>query len=589
MYVLKAQNKHIMMNKMRFLKIISISYFLFLSISWIVFLERYNPYSRPSSYFVLLSLLSGLILIQILLSPKKISLKYKLLIFLEIFLLSFSFTFSQELLYKTVLGRDPWHHWTLTEIILLNGHIPTYLEIPTIGTPMAYVKMPNFHLLVGSYMLLSEISYKWGSYVITGLGTLILLMNIIYLLTKKIFKDERISTLSTLLLAISDNVLNQTGKNLVPQTIGVAIAFLILYLSVKRKFLFNSKGKLIMFILMIGLLFTYTISYFFILIQLSILLLTTIIFAHKISTKYIKEYALLLTISATLAFLTWAYFSKYYFDIFVDKLYRLLFIHRFESLEEHVYKVGIPLTKVLLARGGMLLFFSIVGITIFLILIKFYKEFLKLTLAIISGVFICCGIIGPFTPTLSEISQRFWYYGEVLGSIFIGYIIFRMWNYKGIKILVVVLVTLLTWLMFVSSVANDDNPLVNEYTLRTGWYDSEIASAKFVLWNSNKRITSDLDFSINLIYLMTNLAKATQLIDVPLSTFNNFQDAINDRDNIFIVRIELVKDRCFVLGGRWNQKLFTPFGDEITKLIKDIFVYRNVIYNNQNVLMGVKS
>ncbi|NJE79465.1 hypothetical protein [Thermococcus sp. GR4] len=571
-----------MKNKMFLL---TIFYFLLFSISWLVFWNRPEFYVRPKIYFAILSIMGIIILIQVLVSPKEISRFHGLLIFFEIFLLSISFNLTQQLLYKTVTGRDPWGHWVLTKMVLTTGHIPSFKELPT-----PYVRMPNLHLLIGAYMLISETAYKWGSYLVAGVGTLILETIVMYSLAKVLF-DDKIALLSTLFVAVSDNVLYMTGRNIVPNTTGVGIALLLLYLFLQRKNLLSHiNGKSVVIILAVGLVFMHTISYSFVLIQLVLLISVNIIYQKAKREAY--EDALWIVTFLAVAVLEWMYFSGIYFVDAITRIY-MLFIVGVEGISEYQQKSLIPLTKVLLARAGMLSLFAISGVGILIVLIKSYvnsREYRpQIKLAIVSVFFIVIGMIAPLIPTFLGINERFWYYGEILGSVYAGYLVLQAWQSKKFRSmkrpLVVFSAFVLIWLMFVASISNDDNPLVKEYTIRTGWYDSEILAAKFAVTKSPIPLASDIDFqhfgSVKVGMLGENFKT------VPMCNLKTFDDILQSSNCLVLIRIELIQERYFVLGKGYSQRAYLPLGEKVNTIKKILHIGKSAVVYDNHYVMGV--
>ena len=194
----------------------------------------------------------------------------KILLFLEILSIPIIFTLTQQLLYKTVLGRDSWLHWVLTTGIISTGKM---YEI----VPSPYVKMPIFHILIASTSIISGLHYKWSSFFIAEIGGLLLNMLVIYLISIRLF-NERQAFLSLLFIGISDNILGMIGKSIIPNTIGVGITSLLLILFLKKNLIIDKKKNLIIIILAIGLVFMHTISYSFLFLQLSILLIVEFIY-----------------------------------------------------------------------------------------------------------------------------------------------------------------------------------------------------------------------------------------------------------------------------------------------------------------------
>jgi len=140
--------------------------------------------------------------------------------------------------------------------------------------------------------------------------------------------------------------------------------------------------------------------------------------------------------------------------------------------------------------------------------------------------------------------------------------------------------------MFKANVANDDNPLVPYYSQRTGWHDSEMEAAKFIISKEeNVRIASDFDYSWNLRYLKTSLKSSGVLEDINRKTPRTF-DEVKNCNCIFIFRKDLFENRLFYLGGRWSQTPHLPLHEKTSLVIRELINEgKGIIYNNGNVLM----
>ncbi|NJD98901.1 hypothetical protein E3E26_03715 [Thermococcus sp. LS1] len=559
-----------------------IFYFLLFSISWLISWNRTKPYVRPEIYFIILSIMGIITLIQVLMSPKSMPKFCKLVLFSEIFLLSVSFNITQQLLYQTVTGRDPWGHWILTETIIRTGHIPSFNEIPS-----PYVKIPNFHILIATYMLISGMTYKWASYLVAGTGTLLLEFFIIYLLTRSLFK-ENIAFLAMLFVAVSDVVLCMTGKNIVPNTVGIGLTLLLLYLFIQQeKLIAHLKGKFLVVILILGLVFTHTISYAFALTQLILLIILD--FVINKDKESVRENLCWTLVFFVIAIFVWAFVSGFYFEGAIMRI-RWFFVAGDEGVQQYVQNLTVPFVYVILARLGMLLLFGTGSIGILAILTgRNRHNFKVIKLAIVSAFFIVTGIVAPFIPTFLGINERLWYYGEVLGSVYTGYLISRVWQSKRFRLikrsLVMFSAFVIMWLMFTASISNDDNPIVKEYTIRTGWYDSEILTAKFAITRSSLPIATDIDFqhfsSIKVGMLNESFRKD------PICNLKTFDDIIRNGDCLVLMRMNLIQERYFVLGKGYSQRAYLPFGAETKRVLARIIAFKNTIYTTGNTIAVV--
>lgn len=580
-----------MRDKIKTPKFFSLFFFVLFILSLIVYYFRRNPYVRPNFYFYFLALMTGVIFYQIVVITDNNNLK-KALVFVEIILVSLLFTSTQQALYKTVLSRDPWDHGAVISQILITHHIPTY---ESIGSP--YVRMPNFHLLISSSILISNITYKWASYISIGVLVLMLVALITYKVGKYVFGSTKMALTSVLLLTISDNVLDKTGKTIFPNSIGVSIAFLVFYLILRGKI--NTKLKALLALIILSLSITHTISYLFLIIQTIFILFIFIIYPDN--TQRVKIIGYMLIIMWVAAILVWGFVSGHYMRTFIGMAMKLI---TGLNVERYKSSLTIPFKFVLLARLGMIVYFGLAGVGILHYLYtKMRKKALNtVQLALLSNSAFFVGF-GSLTFLIwPGIAHRFWYYGEILGSFFVAYFLLLCFydskKHKQIKkVLTGGGILILSWLMFMAPISNDDNPLVPQYSTRTGWHDSEIQAGMFVLHNSgNTPISSDWDYigGLNDLKWMftdtppSNLSEYTGIgWSINVKFPKSFTEIIHNSGYLFIFRKNLIKDRSFELGSRWEKIKYMPLTNNVSEILKEGVLKKNTIYTSENVIIWV--
>ena len=561
-------------------KLLGTLYFTLLFLSCLIFWKRSYPYVRPMEYFIFLSFVGVVIFVQIMLLWSCSNKLLLLIIFLEIFFLSVAFNLTQQMLYKTVTGRDPWEHWLLTQTILQDGHVPPFNLVHS-----PYVKLPEFHLLVATYMLLSGIPYKWASYIIIGVGSLLLELLVLYLLTKTLF-DKHVALLAMLFMATSDVVLYMTGRNIVPNTVGLALVFLLLYIFLSETFICSLKTKIIVAILVWSLAFMHTVSYAFAIVQLVLLVLASLATKRNITGPNV----LWLISQFILAIFVWAFVSGIYFKGLVLRIYWLLF-GMTRGVSHYFSSLVVPFMLVLLARSGMLLLFGFSGLGILVFMFKNYNRHYvsryHLDIILVSSFFIILGLLAPFIPSFLGINERVWYYGEILGSMYIGYLLYVMWNLKTrfplFKLLSLCIVFFMLFLMLTSPMSNDDNPLIKSYSPRTGWYDSELVAAKFVVLFSNSSVATDIDFqhfaSVEVGMLNESLRP------IPLCNLKTFEDMLKHNKCLDVLRVALIRSRYFVLGVGYSQRAYLPLGNKTKEVVSRFSIHKDIIYTTKTVVI----
>lgn len=589
--VLLAKEGELMGDKIKIPKFSSLFFFVLCILSLIVYHLRQDPYVRPKVFFYLLALMVGVIFYQVVAITDNDKLE-KALVFVEIILVSILFTSTQQGLYKTVLGRDPWTHGALISQILRNQHIPPYENIKT-----PYVWMPNFHLLVGSSMLLSGITYKWTLYFSIGILTLILISLLVYKIGKSIFGSTKLALASTLLMAISDNVLDKIGKRIFPNSIGVAISLLIFYLIVETK-INDTRLKGLTMLTILSFSLTHSVSYVFLVIQITLIFVIALTYFRQKDPHNVKTIGYLIMAMWAIGIFVWGMVSGYYLRVFTLLVERLV---TGVSVEEYASSLEVPFKFVLLGRLGMIIYLGLAGIGV---LYKLYGKIRNRSAsmadsALLSNSMFYVGLGALAFLLWPRIAHRFWYYSEILGSFFVACLLLRFYNsgrHKQIrKILTLGGVVVLSWLMFVASISNDDNPLVPQYSIRTGWYDSEIQAGMFVLYNNGDiPIASDWDYIAalnNLKWMFTDKLPSDppRLGDIgwiiPTEFPKSFTEIMEDNGYLFILRKSIVQERSFYLGPKWGATRYMPLENRLSQLIMTGALKKNILYASQNVII----
>jgi len=570
----------------RRIKLISLLYLVILTSSLITYYYRPSPYIRPRCYFVLLAISAGVIFAQILWMDNHSKRTFTTtIIFLEILLLSFSFILTQQSLYKTVMGRDPWAHMALTYQILKIGHIPSSNQA---WGASVYTRMPEFHIFNGIIILITEIGYKWVS-VLVGLITFLTITMFSTQLSLSIFKGEdwKLALLSALLVGISDNVLGMSGLSIIPNSVGIALVLTVLFITLILMPRMLLKATTLILLLSFSLVFFHSLSYGFMLIELGIYFTAYIVLTRK-HNKSIGLMGGIILISLILAIVEWGVIDTYYLNGIVS-LFRLLFFGTGVGMyEKNVSKI--PFSFILLARMGMLMYLAIAGLSLLEEIHKTIRahkriSFKRATFTLESLFFV--GVAPILTFFWPGIAHRFWYYGEILGSIFVGLAFLEIAKrYKKVgTILSALAVSAMVFLMVTSSVANDDNPLIPQYTLRTGWYNSEIAGAGFVLKYVTQPIASDTDYAVNTRYISRISGGHLQLLQYPPKSFSEIYSRKNRKQYIFVLRRELVSKRYFWLGGPYWSEAHLPCKN-LSGILQNLNTNSQVIlYSNSNVQM----
>ena len=209
-------------NKSGFLSL-TIAFMVFFMLS--IFLLSAELYHRPSSYFIVVTIISAIIAAQILLFKEEKHIWLWFILF-EIFLLSINIRSSVYFEFPGLYGADTWWHCEFAQRIAQFGYIPS---------GEAYSWLPIMHLEIAITKILSGLNDKSSFFIISIIETFSTIF--VFLVGRHLF-NTKIGLLSMLILNIS-NYHILWGINIIPMTIGASlfaiIAFLILNKSSKHE------------------------------------------------------------------------------------------------------------------------------------------------------------------------------------------------------------------------------------------------------------------------------------------------------------------------------------------------------------------
>jgi len=468
----------------RKLFLLSVVFFLlFFNISLLLFSNRTEPYVRPHSYFFTLSLTVVPLVGQIFYTPQKNF--YRLLIFGQIIVVSFSFILTLNSLYPTLLGADPWGHRIFSEEIISLGFIEQ-----DGGYETKYKLQPIFHLNTASFSIISDTSYKISSLFSIGLTSFILILFGIYITIKEIFYPK-LALMTALIVGFSNTIIRRVGMGIIPNTLGIAIGILVLGLLVKKEKDRVIIGLIFFLALIINL--THSFSYMIFVLQTSIIAIAAFIFRRKTFKSYLRI-ALGVFI---LGMVYWYWVARSFGHGLIRHFRFIIEGYEAEYVAAEGTGVGVSTTTMILGRSGIILFFTISILGLIWIFVS-ERKFKQYSILGIGGIAYSLSVFAIAAGGLVGISSRFWYYMMIVCGIAVVFGIFLFLsltkNFTIKKIGVVIIVFGLTLVMFTSPHANVDNPHVGFHgSTRNALKESEVSGAEFAVENISEedRIYSD--------------------------------------------------------------------------------------------------
>lgn len=519
-----------------------IIYLLLFVISILIILTRQDVYVRPLSYFIIISIMSSIVGLEIIFSTKK----HQTYILLQIILIGVSLYLTQVSLFPGVVGVDPWFHQMFSSKMINEGYIPG-------GS--SYSQLPIFHLLVSITTIITNLSYKYSSILSIGFLQLIVNIMVIFLFGKYLF-NEKVGLLSGLLLTTA-NYHVFMGSRPISNTIACVIILLILYILIVLRKTKPIKYTFLLLMLMLVLIMTHTVASMGLAIILLVCWGVSIMYKHenvRIS-RYISFS--LLTFFIVAMFGWWIYASGHITTL--AKLIKWGFsidIFNKTPLEIMSYYTRVPFQEILFSNMSLILFFSfsIIG-CLFMLSDKAGKKKHD------SFLFACIGltplIVGFFSLISGHavIEERWWYLAQILLAIPVGLAIILICSITNKKVPKVFIlcgsIFVLTFIMILNPNANiDNNMFMNNSSSRNAVYDSELQSLKTISSVWDGAIGGDGYFSNT---VMQYLGYRYKCIDDMLwdEDFNNCDDCI------ILVR-EAIIDKPFQLYNSSYQLKYNP-------------------------------
>lgn len=428
-------------------------YFIFFSFSILSIYFRPDLYERPLLYFILTSLIVGFMSLRIFCHNISNS-----LFILQIILIGISVSWSQLLIYPSLLGVDPWFHQVFTLKILDTHFIPDgYI----------YSKLPLFHILISLTSLITGLDYKFATIFSVSLSQIICNVLFIFLLGKFLF-NNRIGLLASLLLVVANYHINMSYWS-IPNAFAVVFVLLLLYLLLKVKMYTPVLISIISILLMADIILTHSVVSMFTAIILTFYLFGSSICNILYSKKYtpIKmTYPILFTVSM----FAWWSFACGKLDTFASLLKwgfsRDIFLST-PIILLSTYAATIPLSEKLFNYAGMFSFFALSFVGCFYMMSKRYGNHNTFNFALIGLTPLFLGF-SSLISSRSILEERWWFFAEILLSIPLALSVTLIISYVNEKYLssglLFFLVVFMSFFLIMSPPANIDNHIFSPNT-----------------------------------------------------------------------------------------------------------------------------
>lgn len=463
-------------------KILLSLFFIILTLDIISLYTRPDIYQRPIIHFYLVSLMVGILVLEIFSSEGNKKL-YNLTILLQTVLIGVLISWSQLFIFPSVVGVDPWYHQYFTMRILETNFIPQN---------KLYSKLPLFHILIANISLVSQLNYKLSTMFSVSLIHVICNSLFLFLLSRNMFPNYyKVAYLAPLLLIISNNHIYMSYTS-IPNSFAAVFLLPIFYLLISLKTRSPLIAISLSIFLSIVLILSHTITALFMSIVLIVFWIGSLIYKYIYLEKnrlvpfnFCVLFAVCMFgwwsfvsghINSLVSLFRWGfnvdYFANTAKDISVETLSQ---ISIFEQMSENI---------------GMFLFFSLSFIGCLYMISRKYGDSIKFSVALVA---ITPLFIGFFSLIFDKftIVQRWWYFSQIMLSIPLSItfvILFNRMRNGTIKYLAVTGFTIfLTFFLIISSIANIDNHTFSPHSIKFSLTSSELKAVETNsnLWDGN--------------------------------------------------------------------------------------------------------
>lgn len=426
-------------NRRTFL-ILLISYFLYLSAS-IILLTIYQI--RPIIYYGIISIIATIILFEILLFD--ISYRKTIIILVQIMILVLDILWGVTLKYYFFISRtDPMAHVWFIENLIIEGHVTDVFWV--------YQHFPLWHLMVaiGYNILYISVPVHKLMFFLNGINYAILMLAI-YLLSLKIFNDNKMALMSALFAAINSSIISSGMRSIPRSAVVIFMVILILLLCS------DNKKKFLAIILTFIMVLYHTVSMPFVISILLLIYFLQKIYNARCDKIFIRKGYLLLAIMTTIVY--WVFVANNVFDMVVGDVVNPLETTANVTTKSVVYTPTNEFFNYL--QYIPFLFFVIFGVLLALRSNK-VSEFGKI-FSIGMLLLVMISIPGPsllFSKFSSDFNiERFGEYSHVL--IVIVAVVGFMGLYKNLKIIATILFIATSFLSISNDFNASDNPLID--------------------------------------------------------------------------------------------------------------------------------
>ena len=384
--------------------VLLILFFALYMLSIVALHTRASLYERPTGYFVLSSLMAGVIALEILLPHRRKARR----VLPQIVLLGVSVVWSQILIVPGILGSDPWWHRMFVSQIL---------DLSAIPGGYWYTHMPLFHLEVAGASLLAGLDYRLAAMLSVSLAQIIILPVVVYLLGNALFEDERVGLLAGLLLITANQQIGMSTAS-IPNAFAAIFIALVLFLLFRLKYTRPVRAGYLAYLLLAAIILTHTIAAACMALILFVVWGACRVHGRIRDDAAAKPYPVTLGLASLFlaAMLGWWYFVSGHIAVLADLIRqgftRAYFVQNPAVVD--AYPGLVPVPEQVFNNIGMFAFFTVSLIGIFYLAAR--RERNGFAFGTVGVILLGIGFF-PLITGLSFIEHRWWYFSQILLAV----------------------------------------------------------------------------------------------------------------------------------------------------------------------------
>ncbi|MCE5338453.1 MAG: hypothetical protein LLF90_07205 [Methanomicrobiaceae archaeon] len=564
----------------RLLSVLNIVFWSFLSVTLLIW--YFNLYYRPTSYFILISILSAIIAIEIFSSRDSHRFWP---IFVKIVILSLVIRGGIYFNYPSIMGYDAYFHTKLADLIMLTGSVPPF-EISD-----QYVYAPIVHTFIASMGLLCQIPVKYAVFLSIGVGSVISTL-FLYIIGKNI-AGPQIGLLAVLLANLTNDLIVRGITNITADSLVVCYLLVMLYLVFADTIHLNTRDSLLIFFSLL-LVITHQLSTFVVFLILFVLIFIQVVISYIYSTHFQKSrsiiYLTLFGIAITsywigMEFPGGSTFFDYVLGPFIDVLraggeYGSDFLVVGRSYEQ-------PLSDRLILQSSYLIlpFFAIGGLLLWMTPESRKRFYIAVVAAALFVMVYGIPLLGIRNLLTSRWMPLLCIFLAILAAAFIWRSV-NLMSSKAVRICSIFLIVFVfAFLMITTPGINKDNPLVSkDTTVRNQFTLSEIQAAKTL--GSVVKEDTFVDPGFSTAYIIYGDPKSSSERDqLPneVQSYDIYSDSSISANSLFVLRTCTLYEPVHV-------KASDLYGDMTAQVIPQRFFdkfrssYYQQIYDSSYVL-----